>query len=138
MSRSYHWFLAKLCILGIFWMMSCTRSAQEERQQTTKETLERLLVEFNHIQSLQDFSPSFLRLQALFEKIAELFLNTEEELSSEDPPIGEINEKLKQELVRIYRLEGGREWMEKAQEKALGKIEIHHKRLQKKRLKHST
>lgn len=137
MSRSYQRFFAKLCILSLFWMMSCTRSAQEERHQITKETLERLLVELNHVQSPQDFSSSFLRLQGLFEKMAELLLNAEEEPPSEDPYIREINEKLKKELVRIYRLEGGREWMEKAQEKALGRIETHHKRLQKKRLKHA-
>lgn len=137
MSRSYRWFFAKLCILVLSWMMSCTRSAQEERHQTNQEILERLLAELSHIHSPQDFSPSFLRLQALFEKMAELLLNAEEEPHAEDPHIREISEKLKQELVRIYRLEGGREWMEKAQEKALGKIETHHKRLHKKRTRHS-
>lgn len=117
-------------------MMSCTRSPQEERQQAAKERLELLLVEFSHIHSSQDLSHSFIKLQTLFESIAELLLDTEEQEPLQDPYMQEINERVKKEMGRIYRLEGGREWIEKSQEKALEKIETHLKRLQKKRLKH--
>ncbi len=129
-------FFSKISILGALWIMSCTRSPQEERLQAAKERLELLLVEFSHIHSSQDLSHSFIKLQTLFESIAELLLDTEEQEPLQDPYMQEINERVKKEMGRIYRLEGGREWIEKSQEKALEKIETHLKRLQKKRLQH--
>lgn len=116
-------------------MMSCARSSNEEKQLFAKEYLERLYMTLTQIHSPQDFSRSFLQLQILFENIAELLLDEDEQSTSQSPDMQIINKKVKQELARIYHLDGGREWIEKSQEKALGKLEMHHKRSSKGRNK---
>ena len=120
--------IGKICLLGLFWMMSCTRSSHEEKQQLAKEHLEQVYMILTQIRSPQDFSRSFTQLQARFENIAELLLDQDESIPLTSPDMHILNQKVKMELTRIYHLEGGRDWIEKSQEKALGKLEMHHKR----------
>jgi hypothetical protein len=66
------------------------------------------------------------RLSLLFMQIAKLAVRAQEDLDRQVTVGGgiascdaELNEKLRRQLIRIYKIEGGREIIEEAQKKAV-------------------
>lgn len=88
-----------------------------------------LLAELKKLKSRDQLMDASERLERCYEEIADLMLlvkmNVKQqkgvEFTDQDQ---QLNEKIRLELLRIYRIDGGREILEKCQKKALDKLQI--------------
>lgn len=92
------------------------------------EALGRLLLkELRVIQTKEQLAAASLRLETLFSELADLMIGAEETWKQAAPALPEggdpeLNEALRLELSRLYRLDEGRKLIEKSQEPALEKL----------------
>ncbi len=112
-------FLSLFCTL--FVLGSCGSPSEGSKSKV----LEELVSELEGISSRQELQRELPKLTKLFDQIgAQIIERGDEPSCAEDlPPVhSDSSEKLKTELIRIYKIEGGRELIESAQRPALLKL----------------
>jgi hypothetical protein len=108
-------------------MQSCSSSYYEEYREEGQGTLRKLLKELRKIRNRDDLAAVTPNLEKLFLQLAQTMVVAKRfqeknpqtpfpEFSTKDH---ELSDQVRTELNRIYRLEGGREGIEKCQETAL-------------------
>jgi hypothetical protein len=123
-----------------FFIISCSKSIEGYREEGEGVTRS-LIQELTLIHSYQDLRGAQARLEVLYNNLTDLMIAShelqEKEGYIEIPELSKINhdlsDKLREELNRIYRLEGGKELMEKFQDKALQRLDTYKKRIAKRK-----
>ena len=133
-SRLSRFSLVLLILITTLALFACSSKSLEDFRDEGKEISKELMDELKKIQSRQELKTASLKLKVLFNALVDLIIEAhqfkleqgerEVLLSKEDLF---LNEQLRNELNRIYRMEGAQEIVEKAQEDALFKL---HKYLQ--------
>lgn len=109
----------------LFLFSGCT-GISEDFKEKGQVKLKELLCELKKIKNRDQLIDASPRLSACYEEIADLMIKAEkikepdEELSEKNH---ELNDRVRLELFRVYRLEGGKEILEKCQKKALEKLQ---------------
>jgi len=105
----------------------CSSNSSEEFRSEARDLSRVLIAELKEITSHDDFASHSARLKKLFFEQAQIMVrinrwNQEHhqashlDLSAEDSL---LSQKLKEELARIYKIEGGRKFLERCQEESL-------------------
>jgi len=114
-------------LLCIFITPSCNPNSLEEYQEEGNEIVEKLIGEFQSIQNRQQLVEASPRLTHLFDELADLMMEADRfrklhpELDPVDPTPNSLllSRSLREEMERVYQIEGARELVERCQEKAL-------------------
>jgi hypothetical protein len=115
-------------IRKLFWIFvlisGCGPATVEETQASGSAVVSQLIEELREITSRHDLEQALPRLRRYFDRLTDLMLVLE------DPSDVELSEKhhaqselLKEELIRVYQLDGGRELIEKAQRESLKRLD---------------
>jgi len=132
-------------ILAILFFMlliatSCGLRSLDDFEEEGEGVMRSLLQELRAIHSREQLLAASKRLERQFERLVTLMIAAQE-FALAHPAIepGEflqfnhdLNDQLRVELNRLYRLEGGRALIEKCQEKALHRLDAFEKRPSKK------
>jgi hypothetical protein len=113
----------------LFYLPSCSTSQVEDFYFEGQETINDIVHELRKIRSRDDFSLHKQRLEESFNLLADIMLrahvhykiHSNQQLNF--PEKSSASEALRIELNRILHMEGGREFIEKIQEKALIHLE---------------
>ncbi len=119
----------------------CSPNSLEDFQQEGESIIRKLTLDLETIHTREDLNKSLPKLKKKFDCIVDLLIEAKaykeahpDEMSME---LGEdnfyLNVDLMNELKRIYRLEGGKEIIEKTQRESLIRLDAFEKKLQKER-----
>lgn len=123
------------CLLGLssflcLLLTACGPHSLEDFEKEGEEVILALIQDLQAIHSREQLLISSSKLQYHFDRLVALMIAAEEfsilhsELDKESLQINhELSDQLRAELNRLYRLEGGRETIEKSQEKALYQLD---------------
>ena len=114
---------------------SCRQSDESYRLQGN-EILQKLVEETEQIETLEELIHSCPHLKMLFDELVAVIIKLKSwqikhgayESPNEDPEDHALRLKLCQELNRLFRIPGGRELIEKSQEKALEHLDAFEKK----------
>lgn len=128
----------------IFNLSGCGSRSLEDFQEEGEGVVRSLIQEFKSIHTRQDLIRSSMVLQKLFDRLVTVMIAAEEFSLSKcekgdefDLEINyELNDQLRIELSRLYRLEGGRQIIEKSQEKALYRLDAFEKKRARQLVRH--
>ena len=124
-------YLMTLFFLTTSIFFACSPSSISEYRNEGEGRTRDLIAELENIYSREELVKASPRLKRLFEELVDLIVEAKidqkerPELFYEDFAKKEnrFNDKLRNELNRIYRIDGGRELVEKAQKNALHKLD---------------
>jgi hypothetical protein len=107
-------------------LVGCQPHTPDEYRREGERLMNTLSQELEQINSREELVKEQGRLSLLFMQIAKLAVRAQEDLDRQVTVGGgiascnaELNERLRQQLIRIYKIEGGREIIEEAQKKAV-------------------
>ena len=141
MIKTLSFFLKFSCLSLLFlFMNSCGSNSLEDFREEGQGIIRSLIAELQTIHNRNQLIASSHRLETHFNRLADVMIAAEEfhlkhpkteklETTSFD---SELSDQLRSELNRIYRIEGGKQILEKTQEKALRKLENFKKSITKK------
>lgn len=117
-------------LLILLLISSCGPRSFEDFQKEGETICQSLVRELERIETREDLLSAESRLKQLFDKLVEVMIEAQQYQQasplSETPNISNAyDELLLEEMMRIYRIEGGRETIERAQREAL--IRLHSK-----------
>lgn len=124
-------------------LTGCGPSSSEDFKEQGKSLTHKLLAELEPINSREEILKIAPRLQKIFDEMVSVMIAARE-FTEKHPKMGEsdlndadheLSEQLRLELNRIYKIDGCREVVEKAQRQALQRLDIFEKRREKKRMK---
>ena len=123
----------------LFLCTACSPHSLEDFQHEGEAVSKQLIVELKKIETREDLLKALPRLKEKFEKLVDLMIEArkcqlegdEYEIAVESNTL--ISEALAQEMKRIYRLEAGRELIEKAQKEALLRLDAFEAKLRLKK-----
>lgn len=123
-----------MCIALFFiLLLSCTQKTLDDYREEGEKTTRTLILELKNIHSQDDLLKARQRLQKLFNSLVDTMIAAKEyqqthqdsfELSKKNH---DLSEKLRYELIRIYKINGCRELMEKYQDQALQRLVYYNK-----------
>ncbi|WP_158021734.1 hypothetical protein [Candidatus Protochlamydia naegleriophila] len=130
------WQMAVLLAFSLL-MTGCSPRSLEDFKEEGEGITRSLIQELQKIRSRDQLVASTGRLQRLFDELvlvaiaAREFHHTHQELEMIELTLTdhELSDRLRVELNRIYRFEGGRQIIEKCQEAALNRLDACEKRL---------
>lgn len=119
--------------LFLLLLLGCGPRSPQDCRSRGENLMRKLIKEMEQIQTREELIAHSPRLRLLFEQVADLMLKAEKNLNSQqlgweslgwEPSTTNqaLNERLRQELIRVYEIPGGRELIEQAQEPALNKF----------------
>ena len=124
-----------LLLIVLLCLTSCGRRSLDDFREEGESVTRSLIQELRQIRTRQQLLSSSKKLQYLFNKLADIMIAAQEfrqkqKITEKSPDLvnPEISAKLRLELVRIYKLEGGRQIIEKCQEQALCKLGLHNRK----------
>ncbi|MCI0381972.1 MAG: hypothetical protein L0207_02830 [Chlamydiae bacterium] len=113
----------------LFFLFGCQIYSSDRIQKKSEECCENILDTFIQIQSHDDLVQMESQLKRQFDELVELIIKAKV-FFKKNPhkippqlPINSFNDALKEELMRIYKIEGGREVVERAQKEALIRLD---------------
>jgi hypothetical protein len=121
----------------ILFLISCGPRSPEDCRGRSELLTRKLIAELEQIQTESDLQAAQPRLRPLYIRYVDLMIKADKTLHVQELSQMEaqpLNGPLREELIRIYGLPGGRELMERAQEPALEKWALYE---EKKSLKRS-
>jgi hypothetical protein len=126
-------FLCLLVLLG-----GCAPDSLEDFRHEGEALLRALTEELQHVQTREELLEAAPKLRSHFAQLADLMIQArqyQQKHPEEDLPEGDAacSAALYAELVRIYRIEGGREIVEKAQRESLLRLDAFELALAKQR-----
>lgn len=132
-----HRFKGLLTIFFIFFAaISCSPHSLDDFEEEGKGVIRSLIQELKAIHNREQLLASTNRLQQQFDRLAILMIAAKE-FSFAHPELDkgeffrnnhDLSDQLRVELNRLYRIEGGRQMIEKCQEKALHRLDAFEKR----------
>lgn len=116
--------------MALFLLSACGSRSYEDFREEGESITRSLIKELREIRTREDLLSTAPKLEKLFLKLAEVMIQARHfqqmnphqstpALSAKDHA---LSDQLRTELNRVYRMEGGREVIEKCQEKALKKM----------------
>jgi hypothetical protein len=126
-----------LAFLLLISFSCCKGKSIEHFQKEGQEHKQELIEALQRIENLDDMIRASPQLKAIFDDLARLIIQarcyqiktkTQVEISSEDR---KLNQELRDELNRLYRMEGVQELMEKCQMSALIELDAFEKKTSK-------
>jgi hypothetical protein len=122
-----------------FLLVGCNSRSLEDFQEEGESQTLALVKELQMIHHRDELIEAIPRLQKRFDKLVQVAINAREfyekhaflELLEVSKKGHELSDQLRFELQRLYRLEGGKEIIEKCQEPALHRLDAFEKRLKK-------
>lgn len=114
----------RMAILLLLFLASCGPATLEDCQKEADGKVRKLISELSHIHSKEDIDKgrmrqAYLEIAQVVEK-AQKIRSTMEQGSVVAPPVNRVlNQKLYDELVRVYSIPGARALIEECQEDAL-------------------
>jgi hypothetical protein len=116
---------------------ACSPNSMEDFQYEGEAICRDLTQELKKIQTREELAKAVPKLKGKFEALVDLMIEARQfqEIAEEEwtPLATESNDALLVELKRIYKLEAGRETIEKAQSEALLRLDAFERSLQKNR-----
>lgn len=130
-----------LILISSLFLSACGSHSSEDFREDGDATMRLLIKELQAIHSYSTLSAAAPKLKRLFNDLVDTMLKAREyheshpaaEISDLSPKNHASSEQLRTELNRIYRLDGGRELIEKCQEGALLRLDAFEKNLVKRR-----
>ncbi len=125
-----------LLLLLIFALSGCGRNSLEDFRLEGEEVAYTLIQELRKIRTRDQLRNSSGKLQRLFNDLADIMIAALE-FRQKHPGLeknllpfnNKLNNQLRFELNRIYKIEGGRQIIEKCEEQALHRLDAFEKRL---------
>lgn len=120
--------------LILLFLASCGSRSLDEFQEEGEGLIRSLIQELQTIHSREKLLASSGKLQKYFERLVNIMIAAEEfsyshpELEKGESIRHDLSDQLRIELNRLYRLEGGRQIIEKCQEKALHRLDAFEKK----------
>ena len=120
----------------LFLLTSCGSYSLEDFEEEGKGVIRSLVQELKSIHTREQLKASSAKLQRLFDQLVTVIIAAKE-FSESHPELDsgtflahqhELSDQLRTELNRIYRFEGGRQMIEKCQEKALNRLDAFEKK----------
>lgn len=132
-----------VALASLFLLNSCGPSSQEDFHEEGKKLTQQLIIEFSSIESRAELVNKSTRLQKIFDEMVSVMIAAREyreknphiavmDISDEEHT---LSKKLREEMNRIYKIEGCREIVERCQAQALQKLDLFEKRLEKRKFK---
>lgn len=126
---STFWEIMKLIFILCLLLVSCGPSSLDDYKELGKVKTRKLIEELQKIQNRDQLMDAEEALEKCYQEIAELMLSIEKFRKTHPkaslPPLGfqdhELSDKLRFELLRICRFDGGREILEKIRIQGLNK-----------------
>jgi hypothetical protein len=119
-----------LGIIFIFFVaIGCTPHSLEEFEEEGEGVMRALIEELQAIHNREQLLAASGRLQKQFDRLVDIMIAAKEfsrshpDLEKEESIQHELSDQLRIELNRLYQLEGGRQIIEKSQEKALHRLD---------------
>ncbi len=119
--------------LSLSLLCSCSSRSLDHFREEGEGIVRSLIYELQQISTQEELFASTNRFQRYFDRLVSLMIDAEE-LFLEYPEQREnlsldkeLNEQLRHELNRIYKMRGGKAFMEKCQEKALHRLDAYAK-----------
>jgi hypothetical protein len=130
----FHSFLL-LPALSAF-LLACSPQSIDEFQEEGEGIVRSLIHELQEISTQEELLAAAGQLQSYFNRLVSVMIAAEEHLKAFPQEKGsvsapwnrELNEQLRLELHRIYKIKGGKQLIEKTQEKALHRLDIYMKK----------
>ena len=110
------WLLILVVLTG------CGPHTAKDCRREAEGTMRSLIRVLEQVETREDLLAREGKLKKIYAKMADLVVEAERLGGTAGPPNGELNERLKEELVRVYALPGGREIVERAQGEALHRL----------------
>jgi hypothetical protein len=124
-------------VLVLIFLCGCSPSSVEDFRKEGEALSRQLMENLQNIRTREEVVKAVPRLKHDFEKLVDLMIEArrfqEEEPFEPDTSNTEVSELLREELKRVYKIEGGREMIEKAQKEALIRLDAFERALKKKR-----
>jgi len=119
----------------ILLLSSCSSPSLEDYRDEGRGMTKKITKELQKIRTRDQLAAAAPKLQKLFDQMADLMIaaqehkqkNSKEELTEMAKIDHDLSDSLRFELDRIYYIDGGRAIIEKAQERALSRIEAYEK-----------
>lgn len=119
-------------LLFVFFLLGCAQKNLDDYREEGEKFTRQLILELKNIHSKKGLIESKPKLHKLFNDLVETMI-TAREFHMKHPEIEtpeilkknhELSAKLRVELNRIYKIEGGKELIEKYQEAGLQKLDL--------------
>lgn len=118
-----------VCLLLI--MIGCRSHSVDDVEEEAEGVIRSLIQDLKAIHTREQLLAATAKLQKQFERLVSLIITAEELISANpdwenigSPQVNhELSDQLRTELNRLYYLEGGRQIIEKCQEKALYRLD---------------
>lgn len=114
----------------------CNKRSLDDFRLEGEEVVHSLTQELRKIRTRDQLLKSTGKLQRLFNELTDIMIAAhgfnQKQIKSEKSPMpfnSELNNRLRSELNRIYKIEGGRQIIEKCQEQALHRLDAFEKKL---------
>jgi hypothetical protein len=135
-----HFIARFIPILILIFCTGCGSRTFEDLQEEGKGVIRSIIQELQLVKTREELLASSGMLQGQFDRLATIMIKAEElgdahpewdkgELSAVDH---ELSDRLRIELNRIYRIEGGRQIIEKCQEKGLHRLDAFERKIKRK------
>ena len=109
-------------VLILMILTACGPHTAKDCRREAEGTMRALIAQLEQVETRDDLLAKEAKLKKLYAKMGDLVVEAERLGGTARPPDGELNERLKEELVRVYGLPGGREIVERAQGEALHRL----------------
>lgn len=128
-----------IIIVGLLIAVSCGPRSLDDFQEEGEGIIRSLIQELKAIHTRDQLLTASSKLQRQFDRLVAIIIAAEE-FSLSQPRLEkgeemrynhELSDELRVELNRLYRLEGGRQMIEKCQEQALNRLDAFEKRYAK-------
>jgi hypothetical protein len=129
------WIKNSYFFLLLFLLASCGSRSLDDFEEEGEGVMRSLIQEMQSIRTRDQLLASTIRLKRHFDRLIDIMIAAEESLYAHPEidrgefggPNHELSDKLRIELNRLYRIEGGRKIIEKCQEKALHRLDAFEK-----------
>ena len=131
-------FILKTLWLGLWTLSSCSPGSQQDFRREGQFLCKELIQDLQTIQSREDFLLLEPILKKRFEKLVYVIIKAKEhqikhseDFFSVEADAAGVSDLLKEQMIRIYSIEGGREFIERTQREAMLRIDSFEKLKQK-------
>lgn len=131
--------MRKIVLFLFFLAAGCAPHSKEDFQHEGESLCRDLTKELRKVQTREDLAKAAPKIKAKFEKIVDLVIEAkkfqmeseEEETNSDFTPDIAASDAFLAELKRVYKIEAGRDTIEKAQKEALLRLDAFDRSLKK-------
>ncbi len=116
--------MRKTLVALLFFVGGCSPQSQDDFHHEGESICRALVEELQEVESRQDLLKAAPRIKQHFEDLVDLMIAARNSQVQPQVDSTEMSQVLQAELKRIYRMEGGREVIEKAQKESLLRLDV--------------